>query len=909
MNSQLSDLKPDIVILTETWCHDQLSNEILNIPGYNIDPNLRKDRTDTDNGRGGGIIVYTKSGLTILPNNDIKSDFIQYVSFDVHCNNHLQNFIAIYRSPNSSDTNTDKLCNIVSDHMNTNSIMIGDINLPNIDWPNNISDRKGKMFLDTTSENHVMQVVDFPTHNKGNILDLILTKSPEQIDNLTKLDFLGNSDHNMILFDVKCDFSQVKTTELIYDWSKADFDSYRYELDSINWNTFFNNCDSEEMWLKLKSKLNELQDIYVPKKLRRSSNQPAWMNRKLLQQIRKKRRVFKQWKDSNLNAKLDEYIKLSKSVQKSTKNAKKTFERKIAKPKGDGTRIFNSYVKSKTKTRTSIGSLKRISGEIVTDSTDMAEMLNDFFSSVFTREDVSNIPVADQVPHEEVLDSVHFTEKNIAEKIRKLKKGSAGGNDKISVKLLQTMERELVKPLQLIFSKSFDSGIVPSDWKEANVSPIFKKGSKSDPANYRPVSLTSICCKIMESIIKDAIVDHLDINKLINGSQHGFMKNKSCLTNLLEFFEVISCAVDQVNAVDLIYLDFAKAFDKVPKLRLLEKLKKHGISGKVWTWINSWLSKRKQRVVLNGLASCWTDVLSGVPQGSILGPILFIIFINDIDAAAKIITILRKFADDTKAGQIIAGAEDQQKLQACLNNLGEWSQTWGMQFNESKCKVIHCGKNNPCYDYEINGKKIVKSDKEKDVGIIIHKSLKPSSQCSAAARTASYVLSQVSRAFHYRDKKVFLSLYKTYVRPHLECCTPAWSPWTLEDKMVLEKVQRRAVNMISGLRSTTYEGKLKELNLLSLEERRHHSDLVQTYKILHKVNSVEESTWFTRVSNASGRVTRLSADPLNLSKETCRTELRRNFFSQRVIDKWNTLPSEVKTAPSVASFKRQLWKL
>jgi len=167
----------------------------------------------------------------------------------------------------------------------------------------------------------------------------------------------------------------------------------------------------------------------------------------------------------------------------------------------------------------------------------------------------------------------------LQKRIRKLKKGSAGGNDKISVKLLQTMERELVKPLQLIFSKSFDSGIVPSDWKEANVSPIFKKGSKSDPANYRPVSLTSICCKIMESIIKDAIVDHLDIKKLINGSQHGFMKNKSCLTNLLEFFEVISCAVDEGKAVDLIYLDFAKAFDKVPKLRLFEKLKKHRISG------------------------------------------------------------------------------------------------------------------------------------------------------------------------------------------------------------------------------------------------------------------------------------------------------------------------------------------
>ena len=382
------------------------------------------------------------------------------------------------------------------------------------------------------------------------------------------------------------------------------------------------------------------------------------------------------------------------------------------------------------------------------------------------------------------------------------------------------------------------------------------------------------------------------------------MQGKSCTTNLLHFLEVLTKAVDDGDAVDIIYLDFSKAFDKVPHKKLLQKMAAHGITGKIKNWTENWLTGRQQRVVINGDGSSWEEVKSGVPQGSLLGPVLFKIHINDIDRIIELITLLIKYADNTKLAQRIKDDGDRQRLQEALDALMEWAERWGMSFNTAKCKVMHIGRGNPRYVYTMGGQALAETDVERDIGVLVKNNLKPSDQCSKAAKAANTVLGQLTRSFHYRDRWTFIKLYKLYVRPHLEFAAAAWSPWTRADIDILEGVQRCAIGMVSGLGQRTYEERLKELKLKTLEERREELDMVEMFKMMAGISDVDPSIWINRVAADGGRVTRLTADPLNVRVPPAHLELRRNFFSVRVCEKWNNLPSDIKRAKNVSQFKR-----
>ena len=503
-------------------------------------------------------------------------------------------------------------------------------------------------------------------------------------------------------------------------------------------------------------------------------------------------------------------------------------------------------------------------------------------------------------------------------RLAKTKQNGAPGPDKMTPKLLSELEDVVAVPLCIIFNKSLSSGEVPEDWRLAHVTPVFKKGSRSLAENYRPISLTSVVCKILESLICEIIITHLSEHQMLNSSQHGFVSHRSCLTNLLEYLETLTNLLDQGYNIDVFYLDFSKAFDRVPHQRLLAKLHAHGITGKIYNWIESWLSDRKQRVVLNGSQSDWAMVPSGVPQGSVLGPLLFIIFINDIDSAVDVVhCTLLKFADDTKGLHKVDNDAEAARLQKDLDNLYQWSCDWQMMFNLDKCQILHFGRNNPCRDYTINGHLLKHVNEEKDLGVIIDSTGTPSKQVSAAALKGNRVLGQLLRAFTYRDQHTFIRLYQQYVRPHLEYDVQAWSPWLQQDIDLLEDVQRRAVRAVSGLVGS-YEQKLETLNMLSLEKRRCRGDMIQTFKLVQRIEDVNASKFFQFSSDTHNHATRQSTTILE--DETCapsvglvrgpsHLDIRTNFFSQRVVNPWNALPPTVQNSLSVNNFKNNFDKL
>ena len=442
-------------------------------------------------------------------------------------------------------------------------------------------------------------------------------------------------------------------------------------------------------------------------------------------------------------------------------------------------------------------------------------------------------------------------------------------------------------------------GVVPFEWKEANIIPLFKKGSRNKSENYRPVSLTSVIYKLLERLIKDHMVDFLVKHNLLNSSQHGFLKARSCLTNMLCFLEEITKWIDVGSPVDIIYLDFQKAFDKVPHQRLLLKLKAHGIGDSITDWIEQWLTDRRQRVVVDGEVSNWKSVLSGVPQGSVLGPILFLIYINDLDDSTT--SNVLKFADDTKLFRKVNTDGDKQHLQNDVDRLVKWSEKWQMLFNFGKCKCLHTGHGNLNVNYKMGDAVLGTTVKEKDLGVTISADMKVSEQCGIAASKGNQILGLIRRNITYKGKKLIIPLYKAIVRPRLEYCIQAWRPYRKKDIDTLERIQRRATKMIPELRDLSYEERLKECGLTTLETRKLRGDQIEVFKILNGYENIDRNMFFSLKKDIRTR-----GHEVKLVKDQCRLDIRKHSFSQRTINEWNKLSTDCVTASSVSMFKNKV---
>ncbi|MCG8078457.1 MAG: reverse transcriptase family protein, partial [Candidatus Thiodiazotropha taylori] len=563
----------------------------------------------------------------------------------------------------------------------------------------------------------------------------------------------------------------------------------------------------------------------------------------------------------------------------------------------------HSYIKSKRQESSGVAPLKNADGFIHSDCSSRVKILNDQFVSAYTKEGTSKIPSKGQ-SNNPTMDPIQVHCKGV---LKDPKIHKATGPDGIPAFILKTTADQIAPILTRLYQFSLDTGEVPTDWRNAHIVPVFKKGEKHLPSNYRPVSLTSIVCKLLEHIVHSSVMDHFDRHRILTDNQHGFRARRSCETQLITTIQKIASSMSKRGQVDVILLDFAKAFDKVPHQRLLHKLEFYGVRNSTLNWIESFLSHRKQSVLLEGTRSSEADVLSGVPQGTVLGPLLFLAYINDLPESTKH-SDARLFADDCLLFRHINNSQDSALLQQDLSALEKWEDTWQMKFHPVKCQVIRINPNRRQIiptNYQLHGHTLEVVNSSKYLGVTISEDLSWKKHIDSTASKANKTLGFVRRNLSDCSPTVKSAAYTTMVRPGIEYTSTVWDPHLVRDAHNLEQVQRRAARFVHrNYRERTpgcVTSMVQSLGWESLQHRRYINRITMLFKIQHGI--VDISPDFVQPNDQRTRGSQ------RLRQLQATNDTYKYSFYPRTISDWNRLPTTVTDHQTLQGFRDSLANL
>ena len=776
-------------------------------------------------------------------------------------------------------------------------------------------------FINSFNNFGLYQCISNSTHIKGRTLDLLLTNCPTTVDaTVDRNTSICNSDHFPIRFNVKVNMRHKRPPKRkIFNFKRANWDALNRDLGGVNWDALVGSTEPEIAWRIIKSKIFIFAKKHIPTMTVDNSFQPPWFDSEVHHAYLKKERAHANRNKSDLNA-----LKFSK--------ARKIFKTIAAEKMRDNlynsddpeliTKKFWSHVKSHSKSQR-IPDTIHYNGRFRNDSCDKANLFNTFFQEQFSESSNYNINIDWSNDASFEIDFCHWKIRKI---LSQLNANKAQGPDGIHGKVLKNCAASLAYPLSIIFKISYNAGYIPKEWKVANVVPIHKKGSKEDVENYRPISLTCLVMKVFERIIKEELLLHIE-HKL-DQRQHGFLRNKSCTTNMIDFAENLAVSINDCHSMgtDIVYFDFSKAFDSVNHDLILHKLKYlYGVDARLLKFIKNYLCGREQCVVLGNDSSSFISVSSGVPQGSILGPILFVMFINDLPLGLDPETNVALYADDTKIWRPIRGQNDHDRLQLDIAYLNQWALDNKMHFHPKKCKVLSvCYKPSPFlgifpgikYNYYLGDGMLQYTECEKDLGVDMNSNFTFNDHCTRILNKANQQMGITRRTCSFvKDVKRRRTLYIALVRSQFEHCSPVWRPTNQSSMSKIESFQKSCIKWIlceehlSYQSYDTYFSKCKKLQILTMARKFDLNDLILFHKSYHNIIPIKFPQYL-KLFNGQTRLRSSHLDSLSFECSIDVTNTRSNRFKKSFFYRthllWNDLPFDIREVESPSIFKTRV---
>ena len=931
---------PDVIILNETWLKPSILNtEILpnDYNVYRLDRSLQSHPIDLLNPNkfrrnGGGVLIAVNNKLTLQSKLIPVKCAAELLAVELTLPDCTKIIISTcYRVGTLGISNCKEIMNTLNKlsrkKMLRKFVVIGDFNLKNVNWNagNGIISTSSleNEFLNGFADLGLLQCIDAPTHNKGKTLDILLTKSKQYITDLKVIDTERYciSDHFAVTFKVSQTVTRkprVKRT--CFNCEKANWNDLNNDLNNINWDITLDCQEPDIMWSNFKNAVLDKVNAHIPKFTIKSEYQPPWFDSECYAKCKDKDKLHKIYKTKKT---LTSEIKF-KTARKEFKTLIKSKMR--ANLVSDNRNIlhkkFWSHVKSTTKL-TRIPEVVSYGGKTASDSIEKAKMFNEYFRRQFS--EASNYSINIDFQNDRSFD-IDFSESRIKSILSALNVNKAQGPDGINGAVLKHCSDSLVYPLSKMFNLVYNVGCIPSEWKTSNVVPVYKKDDKSDIENYRPISLISLVMKVFERVLYEELLNRTEDK--IDPRQHGFLRNKSCNTNLLSFTNSVAFTLHDKIGVDVVYFDFAKAFDTVTHDLILNKLKnQYKIDGNLLKLFVNYLQGRKQRVILDNSSSEYIDVLSGVPQGSILGPLLFILFINDIYMGLDNDTNIGLYADDTKIWRNIYSEHDCAILQKDINTLYDWSIKNRMHFHPEKCKILQIHNNEPLctkllpqakHHYFINGEFIEFIECQRDLGVLVNSRFKWDDHQQKVLNKAHQMLGITKRTCHFIiDRRKRRSLYLSLVRSQFEHCSSIWRPNTDTKISIFEKLQKKAVKWIFNEQNYHYDvevylNRCSQLKITPMSTFFDIRDLILFHKIVYERIPISLPT-FIKPYTGYGRLRNANLDSLsfisdafsNVPNSSSRSPFYKSFF-HKVLHTWNRLPFLIRSIPNEPQFKHKV---